>query len=362
MVEERLRVPADIAVRVSADAMRATVVDAFLALGMPGDEAARAADVLVWADLRGIESHGVSNMMPFYVRGLREGSINPRPELRVLREAPATATVDSDRGLGLAVGPRLMQMAIDKARISGVGAVAVTNGRHFGAAGYHAFLALEHDMIGVATTVGGLSVAPTFGAKAMIGLNPLAIAVPSGAEPPFVFDASMSSVAMNKVRLARRLGARISGGWIAHTDGTPIMEEADVPEQFLMLPLGATREIGSHKGYSLAVMVDVLAGVLSGTGPAFLAGPNVSHHFLAYRIDAFTDLAAFKRDTDVYLKGLRETPPAPGHDRVLYAGLPDHEEELDRRANGIPYHPDVVAYYRGLAAELGIPDRMPAAR
>ncbi len=361
MVEERLRVPANIAVRVSGDVMRATVVDIFTALGLSPSDAGQAADVLVWADLRGVESHGVSNMMPFYVAGLKDGVINPKPEPRILRDAPATATVDSDRGLGLVVGPRLMLMAIDKARACGIGAVAVTNGKHFGAAGYHARLALDHDMIGIAMTVGGKSVAPTFGAKAMIGLNPLAIAAPSGIEPPFLFDASMSSVAGNKIRLARRLGARVAAGWIAGTDGTPIMEEAAVPDEFLMLPLGATREIGSHKGYSLAVMVDILSGVLSGTGPGFLAGPNVSHHFLAYRVDAFTDVAGFKRDMDSYLKGLRETPPAPGHDRVLYAGLPDHEEEVDRQANGIPYHPDVVAYYRDMAAEFSFRDRMPPA-
>jgi LDH2 family malate/lactate/ureidoglycolate dehydrogenase len=106
-------------------------------------------------------------------------------------------------------------------------------------------------------------------------------------------------------------------------------------------------------------MVDILSGVLSGTGPGFMAGANVSHHFLAYCVDAFTDLAEFKRDMDTYLRGLRETPTAPGHERVLYAGLPDHEEEVERRAHGIPYHPDVIAYYRELAAELGLPDRMP---
>ena len=359
MVEARLRVPEEIAVRVPIETMRATVVDAFAALGLPEQDAQQSADVLVWADMRGVESHGVSNMMPVYVRGLQEGSINPTPQPKVVRETAAIATVDSDRGLGLAVGPPLMRMAIAKAKECGIGSVAVTNGKHFGAAGYHAWLALEHDMIGIAMTVGGTTVTPTFGAKAMIGLNPLAVAVPSATEPPFVFDASMSSVAGNKIRLARRLGARVAGGWIAGADGVPIMEEADVPEQFLMLPLGGTREIGSHKGYSLAVMVDILSGVLSGTGPGFLAGGNVSHHFLAYRVDAFTDLAKFKQDMDTYLRGLRETPPAPGHDRVLYAGLPDHEEELDRRKNGIPYHPEVVQYYRDLAKELGTKDRMP---
>lgn len=358
MVEARLRVPEGIAVRVPVEVIRDTVVDVFGALGMPAGDASQAADVLVWADLRGIESHGVSNMMPFYVRGLRDGAINPVPRPRVVRESGAVATIDSDRGLGLAVGPRMMQLAIDKARAQGIGAVAVCNGQHFGAAGYHAALAIDQGMIGLAMTVGGLSVAPTFGAKAMVGLNPLAVAAPAATEPPFVFDASMSSVAGNKIRLARRLGVRVPGGWIATPDGTPVMEESDVPDDFLMLPLGGTRDIGSHKGFSLAVMVDVLSGLLSGAGPGFQVAGTASHHFLAYNIEAFTDLAQFRAQMDTYLRALRETPPAPGAERVVYAGLQSHENEVERRERGIPYHPDVIGYYRGLAKELGIRDRL----
>ncbi|MFQ5381009.1 MAG: Ldh family oxidoreductase, partial [Dehalococcoidia bacterium] len=308
MVEARLRVPDELAVRVPEEEMRGTVVDVFVALGLPADEAEQAADVLLWADLRGVESHGVSNMMPYYVQGLRQGVINPQPEPTAVRETAAIATVDSDRGLGLAVGPRFMRMAIDKARATGIGAVAVTNGRHFGAAGYHAWLALEHDMIGLAMTVGGLSVAPTFGARAMVGLNPLAVAAPAATEPPFVFDASMSSVAGNKIRLAQRLGVDVAGGWIALPDGTPVMDEGPVPDAFHMLPLGATRDIGSHKGFSLAMMVDILSGLLSGTGPGFNNVGTASHHFLAYNISAFVDPDQFKQEMDVYLRGLRETP------------------------------------------------------
>lgn len=251
-----------------------------------------------------------------------------------------------------------MQLAIAKARQFGVGAVAVTNGKHFGAAGYHAALALQENMIGMAMTVGGLSVTPTFGARAMVGLNPLAFAAPAGNEPPFVFDASMSSVAANKIRLARRLGVPVPGGWIADPDGTPVMEEGEVPDEFLMLPLGGTRDIGSHKGFSLALMVDVLCGLLAGTGPGFEAGGNVSHHFLAFNIAAFTDVEKFKEQMDGYLRALKATPTAPGAERVVYAGLQSHETEVARRERGIPYHPDVIAYYRGLAAELGFRDRL----
>ena len=193
MVESRLRVPDSIAVRVPQRAMRRTVEDVFASLRLSTDDAAQAADVLVWADLRGVESHGVSNMMPYYVNGIRDGGINPSPKWTITREAPAVATIDSDRGLGLVVGPQAMNLAIEKARTCGIGAVAVANGRHFGAAGYHAAMAIPHGMIGIAMTVGGLQVPPTFGAKPMVGLNPLAIAVPARDEAPFVFDASMSA-------------------------------------------------------------------------------------------------------------------------------------------------------------------------
>ncbi len=355
MAENRFTVPDDIAVRVPEGAMRATVEAVFVAVGMPAADAAQAADTLLYADLRGIDSHGVSNMFPFYMRWLDEGFVNPAPEPTVVREAPAVATIDDDRGLGLATGPRAMDLAIAKAADYGIGAVSVTNGRHYGAAAYHAHRALPHGMIGVSMTIGGLQVLPTFGSRPMVGLNPIAVAVGGGEEPPFVFDASMSSVAGNKIRIARRLGASVAPGWIARSDGTPILEESPVPDEFHMLPTGGTREGGSHKGYGLAAVVDMLCGVLSGSPPGFLRAPgDVGHHFIAYRVDAFCDPDEFSAHMQSFLKGLRETPPAPGHDRVLYAGLAEHETELDRRANGIPYHPDVVEYFRRTAEEKGV--------
>lgn len=351
---KRFQVPDEIAIRVLPDNMHATVEAIFTALDCPREDSRRCADALLYADIRGIDSHGVSNMMRIYVAMLQQGFVNPAPKLRVLKEADATATVDSDRGLGLTIGPQCMDLAMRKAERCGIGSVVATNGRHFGAAAFHAALALDRNMIGIALTVGGLEVAPTFGGEARVGLNPIGIAVPARDEPPFIFDASMSAIAGNKMRIARRLGSTILPGWIAKADGTPIMEESPVPDEFLMLPLGATRELGSHKGYGLAVMVDILSGLLGGDPAGFEREPgDVSHHFLAYRIDAFGDLDEFKDHMDVYLRGLRETKPAPGQERVLYAGLPEHEAEQDRRARGIPYHPDVIDWFRKTAQELG---------
>jgi LDH2 family malate/lactate/ureidoglycolate dehydrogenase len=358
-MDDRFRVPEEIAVRVDAEDMHATVEGIFRSLGAPEEDARRCADGLIYADLRGIDSHGVSNMTAVYVAWMKDGSINPAPVMKVIRDAPAAATVDSDGGLGLTIGPQAMELAMDKAEACGVGTVVVTNGRHYGAAAYTAAMALERDMIGISLTMGGLQVVPTFGSKAMIGLNPIGFAAPARHEAPFVFDASTSSTATNKIRNAKRLGVKLPGAWIATLDGTPIMEEAAVPEEFLVLPLGGTREIGSHKGYSLAVMVDILSGILGGDPPGFRrAWPDVSHHFTAYRIDAFTELDGFKDQMDLFLKGLRETPPAPGEERVLYAGLPEHEVEAERRERGIPYHPKVISWFRRTAEELGVAHRL----
>jgi LDH2 family malate/lactate/ureidoglycolate dehydrogenase len=268
--DTRFDVPEHLAVRVAYDDMAAAATAIFAGLGMSSEDARRAADVLLYADVRGIDSHGVSNMFPYYATWFRSGLLDPRAAPRVVREAPAVATVDDRRGLGLATCHAAMDLAIAKAAECGVGAVSVTNSGHFGAAAYWAHKALDHGMIGVAMTVGGVQVVPTFGSKAMLGLNPIAVAAPAATLPPFVFDASMSSVAGNKIRIARRLGATVAPGWIALPDGTPVMEESPVPESFLMLPLGGTRELGSHKGYGLALVVDILAGLLSGTGPGYL--------------------------------------------------------------------------------------------
>ena len=357
----RFTIPDRDAVIVDHNDMRYTVESIFVAKGMSPVHAAQAADTLLYADLRGIDSHGVSNMFPVYMDWIDNQTVNVDPKPKLVRDAPAVATIDDDAGLGLVTGPDAMDLAISKAAQCGIGAVAVTNGRHYGAASYHAQRAVEHDMIGVSMTIGGLMVAPTGGAKPMVGLNPIAVAAGAGTEAPFVFDASMSSVAGNKIRIARRLGITVPGGWIANANGEPIIEESPVPDEFLMLPTGGTLDGGSHKGYGLAVMVDILCGVLGGDPPGFGRPPgDVSHHYLAYRVDAFCDLEEFKTQMASFMRALRTTPPIDGYERVLYAGLSEQETETYRRANGIPYHREVVDYFRSLARQVGVADRLAA--
>jgi len=356
---EQFQIPPGEEIRIDEADMRATVEAVFSHFGMSAEHARQSTDVLVYADLRGYDTHGVSNMLRVYVDYFGTGQINPTPNWTVIKDRKATATIDSDSAHGGVIGPEAMRLAIEKAKDCGVGVVNVYNGGHYGAAAYTAGMALEHGMIGLSMTAGGLQMTPTFGSEKMVGLNPIAVAVPAATEAAFVFDASMSGVAGNKIRIANRLGRGTLPGWIARPDGSPIMDEEPIPEGFMHLPLGGTRAIGSHKGYGLAMMIEVLCSTLSGAA----AGPDrrvrQSQQVIAYDIDAFTDRATFLSDMDVYLGKLRTAPPAPGQERVLYPGLNAHEVELDRRANGIPYHPEVLEWFAGLADEHSIPSRLP---
>ncbi|MDA1347857.1 MAG: Ldh family oxidoreductase [Chloroflexi bacterium] len=363
---EQFKVKEEDAIRVPEAGLRETVTAFFVRMGVPAEDAALAADVLVLADLRGVETHGVSNTPRDYLTGYSEGEINPRPDWRIVRESPATATIDCDAGIGLVIAPKAMEIAIAKAEKVGLGMVTMRNGRHLGMAAYHAMMALEHDMIGMCMTSTPASMVPTFGAEPRLGTNPIAVAAPAGKEPPFIFDAASTAVAGNKLLLARRLGTNILPGWLADENGTPIMEEFPAPEPSFrgaqttfMLPVGGTRELGSHKGYGWASIVEVLGGILTGGGYGMNPGrPNFGHSVAAYKIDAFMDVADFKRTMDEWLETLRTTKPAPGHDRVFYPGLPEAEDEADRRANGIPLHPEVVEWFRDVCAELEIPFKL----
>jgi len=353
-------VPDDIAVRVDVAKLRSATEQVFMKCGVPESEAKLGADVLIFADESGIDTHGVSNMLRAYVAGYNANASNPIPEMKIIKETPSTATIDGDGGLGCMIAPKAMEIAIAKAKAVGTGVVAIRNSGHLGAAGYHAMMAVEHDMIGWCMTAGGKSMVPTFGAEPQLGTNPIAFAAPGKNEPPFMFDAAMTSIAGNKIGLANRMGKGMSPGWVANDDGTPDMKGGDTADFAansvrMQLPLGSTRELGSHKGYGLGVIVDILCGQLS-FAPGFgtLSRTRRAHFVAAYSVDAFGDVDEFKANMDGMVSGLAATKPMPGEERVLYAGLPEHETRIERRANGVPLHPEVVDWFRGICAEFEI--------
>ncbi|HEX5166674.1 MAG TPA: Ldh family oxidoreductase [Thermomicrobiales bacterium] len=360
---ERFHVPREHEVRVSDAALRRTITDLFIACGVPEADAATGAGVLTKTDLRGVETHGVSNMLRSYIGWFQNGQLNPDPKQHIIRETPGTATIDGDRGLGLIQGTAAMQLAIDKAREVGVGVVTMRNSGHLGAVGHFSMQAAEQDMVGICLTAMSVLVLPTFGAIPRLGTNPISIAAPARTEPFLLYDAATSTIAGNKIALARRVGANMEPGWIAEPDGSPIMEERPVPEgsmyalgAYNLLPLGGTREQGSHKGYGLGLMVEVLTTLLSGAVPSMVEEkpPLASHHFAAYNIAAFDDVVHFKDTMDRTLQTLTETPPAPGHERVIYPGLSEAESEIDRKANGIPLHREVIDWFNRTTDELGV--------
>lgn len=327
--------------------------------GMPEADAAQAADVLVSADLRGVDTHGVSHMLRVYLGWLASGLVNATPTVRTVRERAGAATLDADRGIGVVVAPMAMRMAIEKAASVGVGLVTINNSRHLGMAGYHAMMALPHRMIGICTSAVGPLVVPTFAAEPRLGTNPIAVAAPSGTQPPFVFDAAMSAIAGNRIPLFHRLGKPLPAGTIADEHGNPIMTPQDAAADYTsarLLPLGSTRETGSHKGYGLAMVAEILSSVLSGSRFIFELGTgNAAHAVMAVDVAAFVEPDEFIRTMDDYLLTMRSTPPARGHERVLYAGLLEAETERVRRNEGIPLHPQVVAWLDAAAAAAGHP-------
>jgi LDH2 family malate/lactate/ureidoglycolate dehydrogenase len=353
---ERFSVPAAEQVLIDHAALRRTVADLFVACGVSDEDASAGADVLVTADLRGVETHGVSNMLRQYVGWFRDGIHNPRPEWQIIHETRGTATIDGDRGLGIIQGGPAMQLAIEKARDVGVGIVTMRNSGHLGPIGHFAYQAAEQGLVGMCMTASSLLIVPTFGALPRYGTNPIAFAAPARSRPFMLFDAAMSTVASNKIGLARRVGADMEPGWIAEPDGTPIMDERPAPTgNFSLLPLGGTREQGSHKGYGLGLLVEVMTTLLSGAIPRMIERDTKPRHcFIAYNIEAFTDLDQFKDTMDRTLQTLVETPTAPGHERVLYPGLPEYETELHRRATGIPLHREVIDWFNAMTDELSV--------
>lgn len=341
------------------------VASVFTAIGCSEQDAALAADVLVSADVRGIDSHGVARLAG-YVRLYDHGRLNPKPQVRILHETPSTATLDGDRGLGLVVAPKAMEIACEKAEIAGTGWVAVQNSNHFGIAGYHAMKALPTDMIGWAMTHAAPLVTPTFSKEKLLGTNPIAVAIPALEEPAFVADFASTAVAYGKLEILQRKGLDTPAGWVQDANGDPSTDAFAIKYGGALLPLGGDREHGSHKGYGLGAIVDILSGVLSGANfgpwvPPFAtagfmqAGETVGNgtgHFLgAMRIDAFRPAEDFKKDMDKWIRRFRSAEAVEGKS-VLIPGDPERELEAIRRIDGIPLLLPVVEDLKSLATRF----------
>jgi len=357
-------------VKVWPDPLRDFCARVFEKMDVPPEDAALTADVLVVASLRGIDSHGVARLKR-YVNGLRDGMMVARPKIEIVHQTPCTALVDGGAGLGQTVGVRSMKLAIKKAREMGVGFVAVRNSNHYGIAAYYSIMALEQEMIGISMTNASMLVVPTFGKDAMLGTNPISVAVPAGQERPFVLDMATSVVTQGRLEEYDRQDKSFPLTWATDERGVPTSDAARVLKNVLaragggILPLGGAREEdGGHKGYGLALLVDILCGVLAGAGYATTIYPrdeegrplpaNVGHFFGAIRVDAFRPLDEFKATMDDIIRRLKGSAKAEGAERIYIHGEKEFEEEERRRREGIPLHPKTVATMQQIAQELGV--------
>ena len=340
------------------------IVDVLIAMKMDRTAAETTAGHMVQTDLRGVDSHGIG-MLPRYVEWWREGYLRLEHEPRVVRDDGAMALFDSGQCLGHYVATLAMRTAIAKARAYGIGIATVRNSSHFGAAANYSMMALEHEMIGLATTNMPVPAAvPTFGRKGMLSTNPISFAAPAGRHAPFVLDMATTTVAIGKLVVASRWGKPIPEGWALDDRGRPTTDPVVALRHRLLSPLGGSRELGGHKGYGLGVMVDILSGVLNGAvyGNLFERSDmkerkvqNAGHCLAAIDPSRFRPIEEFKRDMDDMLEALKTAPRAEGQERIYVAGEPEFESERRRRKDGLPLAPVLVAQCNAIARDLGSP-------
>lgn len=346
----------------------------FLALGVPAADAALCAGVLLAADLRGIDSHGISRLRPVYYQKIRDGLQAPVTRIETVREGPCTAVLDGGNGMGMVIGARAMALAVEKAGRYGLGMVAVRNSTHFGIAGYYTMMASLKGMIGVCGSNARPSIAPTFGVQNMLGTNPLSFALPTDEAFPFVLDCATSVTQRGKIEICARKGLPLPEGWVIGEDGRPVSDAARVLNDLLLgkaalAPLGGIgEETAGYKGYGFATVVEVLSSALQ--GGAFLWAlsgledgrkvPNrLGHFFIAVDIGAFCEPNEFRKTAGDIMRALRASKKAPGADRIFTAGEKEHFEMQRRLLGGIPVLPSVRAEMNEMRETLGLEFGLP---
>ena len=330
------------------------------AWGMPEATAVGTAEIMSWADLHGIDTHGIS-MIPTYDERRRAGKLDMGAVPTVTRETPVSALIDGGGGLGHANARRAMELAIAKAKTMGIGVAAVRNSAHFGACGFYALMAVDAGLIGMVTTsASGIQVSPTFGAQARLGTDPIAFAAPGLPGEPFLLDMATTTVAAGKIRNKANENLPTPVGWLVTRDGAPSTDPREVSKGGFMTPLGGTPEGSSHKGYGLGAMVNILSSALSGatmiTDPLHTKKPgtmDIGHFLLALDPGMFRDSADFRADVAAFCQTLRATKPADPARPVLVAGDPERRTAAQRRQSGIPVGKNLLAKVREVALASG---------
>jgi len=356
-------------VRIPVETLRSFMKDVFVGVGVPERGAEICAEVLITSDLRGIESHGVGRLKMYYDR-IKAGIVLPHTRFQVVKEGPTMAVIDGGHGMGHVIAYRSMQMAIDKAKEYGLGAVAVRNSTHFGIAGYYALMAVGQGQIGMAFTNARPSITPTFSVQPMLGTNPIAFGAPTDEGCPFLFDAATSITQRGKIEVLNRAEEPTPEGWVINQKGEFVTDTPQILQDLLaktnaLLPLGGIGELlGGHKGYSLATMVEIFSAALQGGSflhdlSGFDADGNpqfhrLGHFFLAIDIEHFIPLDRFKAIAGDIVRQLRASRKAPGQERIYTAGEKECEMEKRIRIEGVPINPNLQKNLKIMREELGL--------
>jgi LDH2 family malate/lactate/ureidoglycolate dehydrogenase len=348
--------PKDETARVSTAALKAYIARAFVAAGLPDNDAAVLGDLITDADLRGSDTHGVFRM-PAYCKRIKAGGVKARPDIRIVSERASTALVDGDNAMGHLVMKFAAETAIRKAKETGVGWCGVRMSNHAGPAALYAMMPLAHDMIGLYFAVGSNNHLPPWGGlESLLGTNPIAVAVPGLEEPAVVMDMAPTVTAYGKVRLKAARGEQMPIGWMIDKEGKPLTDPKRADEGHLL-------PIGDYKGYALSLMIALIAGSLNRAAVGrdifdfnkeLGRATNTGQSVVAVSIDAFVPVAEFKRGVDGMVRTIRESPRLPGVDRIWLPGEQSHTKRLDREKNGIPLPPSLKKSLDELAKELKI--------
>lgn len=332
-------------------------------LGVPAEDAKIVGDVLISADVRGVESHGLLRLGSYYGNRISKNYIDPTTPFKIITETPTTALIDGGNGCGQVVSYKAMQMAIEKAKKSGLAAITVNNSNHFGIAGYYSMMALEHGMIGICMTNSQPLVAPTYGRTAVMGTNPISVAAPSNTEHPYVLDMATSAVAYGKIQLYEKKQEKIPLGWGIDEDGLVTDNPSKIKPggHGALLPLGGMDITAGYKGFGLAIFVEIMCSILSGGNyltqvgsPSKPEPTGVSHFFMAINIEAFRPLIDFKMQLDDMIRLLKTSPLAVDRDEILVAGTKEFEYQKYNEVNGVPLIQPIVDDLMKEAEKVGV--------
>ena len=351
------------------------MVDAFVGVGVPADDAEIVTDVLMESDRRGIESHGCNRFKPIYIDRINAGIQNPVTNFEIVKETPTTAVVDGHDGMGQVIGYKSMKMAIEKAKKYGMGMVAVRNSCHYGIAGYYASMAIKEGMIGITGTNARPSIAPTFGVENMLGTNPLTIGFPTDEEFPFILDCATSITQRGKLEYYSRIGKSTPEGMVIGRDGKALTNTDEILVQLntheaALAPLGGIgEELAGYKGYGYATVVEVLSAALqqgqflsalSGIGANGEKVPyHLGHFFIAIDTEAFAGREEFKKTAGDIMRALRNSKKAPGHDRIYTAGEKEWDIWCERKDKGVPINEAVQKEMSSVRDSLGLDYKFP---